>query len=173
MDVGWNRTAVPWGAIDREKDCVYVISEHYRGQAEPIIHAQAIKARGDWIPGVIDPAARGRGQKDGAQLLQDYIDLGLDLEIAFNGVESGIYQVWMRLSTGRLKVFQSCQNWLTEFRLYRRDEKGAVVKEGDHLMDATRYLVMSGLERAKVKPAPETPKQQLEYGGKSSAGWMG
>lgn len=173
MDVGWNRTAVPWGAIDRESDIIYLYSEHYRGQAEPSIHAEAIKARGSWIPGVIDPASRGRTQRDGHQLLQDYIDLGLDLDVAFNGVESGIYEVWQRLSTGRLKVFKSMSNWLSEYRLYRRDEKGAIVKSNDHLMDATRYLVMSGIERAKPKPV-DKPKEidPYNYQG-SSYGWMG
>ena len=172
MDVGWNRTANAFGALDRESDTLYIYNEHYRGQAEPSIHVEAIKARGAWIPGVIDPASRGRTQRDGQQLLQDYIDLGLDLEVAFNGVESGLYEVWQRLSTGRLKVFRSCQNWLSEYRLYRRDEKGAVVKSNDHIMDATRYLVMSGIERAKVKPSDKASTQQEYYNG-SSGGWMG
>jgi phage terminase large subunit-like protein len=173
MDVGWNRTAVPWAAWDREADIVYLYSEHYRGQAETSIHAESIKARGAWIPGVIDPASRGRSQDDGKQLVQDYIDLGLDLEFAFNGVESGIYEVWQRLSTGRLKVFKSMSNWLYEFRLYRRDEKGRIVKENDHLMDATRYLIMSGLERAKTKPV-EKPRVTSEYHlGSNDGSWMG
>lgn len=173
MDVGWNRTAVPWGAWDKDNDVIYLYSEHYRGQAEPSIHAEAIKSRGLWIPGVIDPAARGRNQRDGYQLLEDYKNLGLDVEVAFNGVESGIYEVWQRLSTGRLKVFRSMSNWLYEFRLYRRDEKGRIVKENDHLMDATRYLVMSGLDRAKVKPVEETRTSQIDYYSGYSQGWMG
>lgn len=171
MDVGWNRTAVVWAAWDRDSDIVYLHSEHYRGQAEPSIHAQAIRARGEWIPGVIDPASRGRTQRDGGQLIQDYIDLGLDLEVAFNGVESGLYEVWQRLSTGRLKVFRSMSNWLYEFRLYRRDENGKIVKQNDHLMDAVRYLIMSGLDRAKTKPAPKAP-QTYEYATGYGGGWM-
>lgn len=171
-DVGWNKTAAAWLAIDRDTDTVYVYAEHYRGQAEPSIHAEAIKAKGAWIPGVIDPASRGRSQKDGHQLLQSYLDLGLDLEIAFNGVESGIYEVWQRLSTGRLKVFKSCTNWLAEFRLYRRDEKGNIVKNFDHLMDVTRYGIMSGLARAKVKPV-DKEKTSESRAGNNSTGWMG
>lgn len=173
MDVGWNRTAAPWAAWDRDNDIVYLYSEHYRGQAEPSIHTEAIKAKGVWIPGVIDPASRGRTQRDGQQLLQDYIDLGLDLEIAFNGVESGIYEVWQRLSTGRLKVFKSMSNWLAEYRLYRRDEKGHIVKTNDHLMDATRYLIMSGLDRAKTKPPEQTVNQTTEVYESASGSWMG
>jgi phage terminase large subunit-like protein len=174
LDVGWNRTAALWQAWDRENDIVYLYSEHYRGQAEPSIHAQSVKARGDWIKGVIDPAARGRSQKDGQQLIQDYIDLGLDLDVAFNGVESGLHEVWQRLSTGRLKVFKSMSNWLFEFRLYRRDEKGKIVKANDHLMDTTRYLIMSGLDRAMVKPADKPKEENFMYqSGSTSGGWMG
>lgn len=171
MDVGWNRTAAPWGAWDRDADVVYLYAEHYRGQAEPAIHAEAIKARGQWIPGVIDPASRGRTQDDGSQILQMYIDLGLNLETAINGVEAGIYEVWQRLSTGRLKVFKSMSNWLSEFRLYRRDDKGKVVKQNDHLMDATRYLIMSGLDRAKTKPVNKPKVSDYGHGGAGS--WMG
>lgn len=155
LDVGWNRTAALWGALDRESQTVYLFSEHYRGQAEPSVHAEAIRARGDWIPGVIDPAARGRSQKDGEQLLQQYIELGLHLTLADNAVESGIYAVWQRLSGGRLKVFRTLQSWLSEYRLYRRDDKGRIVKFNDHLMDDTRYLLMSGLDVATVQKAPK------------------
>jgi len=172
-DVGWNRTAAIWGAIDKENDIVYLYSEHYRGQAEPSIHAESIKARGAWIPGVLDPASRGRSQSDGKQLYQLYVDLGLDLEFASNAVEAGIYEVWQRLSTGRLKVFSNLSNWRYEFRLYRRDEKGRIVKENDHLMDSTRYLIMSGLKRAKVKPAnDETPKGSGFSGRGGPDSWM-
>jgi hypothetical protein len=154
-DVGWNRTAALWGALDPNTDIAYLYSEHYRGEAEPPIHASAIRARGTWIPGVIDPAARGRGQRDGQRLLKDYQDLGLDtLTVSENALEAGIYEVWTRMSTGRLKVFRTLSNWITEYRFYQRDENGKI-KDGqaDHLMDCTRYIVLSGLARAVVRPA--------------------
>ena len=175
LDVGWNRTAALWGAINRETDILYLTAEYYRGEADPATHAQGVKAISKWrMPGVIDPAARGRAQKDGSQLMQDYIDLGLDLDVAFNGVESGLLEVYNRMSTGRLKVFKSLQNFLFEFRLYRRDQKGHIVKANDHLMDALRYLVMSGLDRAKVKP-PTEKEMVIEYRDTSGrgTGWMG
>jgi hypothetical protein len=155
LDVGWNRTAAVWGALDTESDILYLYSEHYRGDAEPAVHAQAIKSRGAWIPGVIDPASRGRTQTDGQSLLNIYRSLGLTLTEADNSVESGIYDMWTRLSTGRLKVFSTLTNWLGEYRIYRRDEKGRVVKEHDHAMDASRYLVRSGLALASFRPANE------------------
>jgi hypothetical protein len=152
LDVGWKRTACLWGAIDRESNVLYLYSEYYVGQKEPSIHAHAIRSRGEWIPGVIDPAARGRSQKDGAQLMWDYQELGLNLTKADNTVEAGIYQVWQRLSGGGLKVFKTLNNWLGEYRIYRRDDKGHIVKDGDHLMDDTRYMVMSGLDLAEETP---------------------
>lgn len=172
LDVGWNRTSAGFHAWDRESDIVYRYSEHYRGQAEPSVHAEGIKSRGTWIPGVIDPAARGRAQADGQKLMDMYRELGLDLEKANNAVESGIYEMWQRLSTGRYKVFKSCQNWLAEYRLYRRDEKGAVVKGFDHAMDESRYFIMSGLDRAKVKPV-EQPKRNVRVVSGQGTGWMG
>lgn len=152
LDVGWNRTAAVWAAHDRETDTAYLYSEHYMGRAEAPVHAAAIRSRGDWMHGVIDPASRGRGQSDGSQLFQNYVDLGLLLSYAENGVEAGLFDVWQRLSTGRLKVFSTLGNWLKEYRKYRRDEKGHVVKTDDHLMDATRYLVVSGLHVASLAP---------------------
>ena len=145
MDVGWNRTAAAFGAMDRETDVLYLYSEHYQGQQEPSTHVAAINARGR-MNGVIDPASRGRSQKDGEQLLQNYQDLGLSILPADNSRESGLYNVHQRLATGRLKVFRTMVNWLREYRIYRRDEKGHIVKENDHLMDASRYLVVSGID---------------------------
>jgi len=49
-------------------------------------------------------------------------------------------------------VFSTLQNWRAEYRIYRRSEKGEVIKENDHLMDDTRYLVMSGIAIAAQRP---------------------
>jgi len=167
MDVGWNRTAAIWGAFDLDTSIAYLYSQHYRGEAEPIVHAEAIKARGAWIPGAIDPASRGRGQKDGDQLLELYREMGLDLAMADNAVEAGIYDVWTLLSAGKIKVFASCTDWLTEYRLYRRDDKGRIVKKNDHLMDGTRYLFRTGRDLARVRPVKKESEES--FGG----GWMG
>jgi hypothetical protein len=51
-----------------------------------------------------------------------------------------------------LKIFKSLASFWQEFRLYRRDEKGKVVKHNDHLMDCLRYAVMSGRDRMSTEP---------------------
>lgn len=172
LDVGWNRTAAIFGAYDKETDTVYWYSEHYQGEGEPAVHIAALKARGN-IPGAIDPASRGRSQIDGRNLMQLYVDGGLELTPAANAVEAGIYACWERFSTGRLKIFATLQNTLKEFRLYRRDEKGKVVKENDHAMDAGRYQVMTGLEIGRA-PAPlKKPKDPLSPSFSGGGSWMG
>jgi phage terminase large subunit-like protein len=148
LDVGWNNTACLWIATDPDTGQSYAYSEHLRGEAEAVIHAHAIKTRGDmW--GVIDPASRGRNQKDGTNLMTQYEQLGLKLEIADNSVEAGLWKVYQQMVSGNLKIFKSLTNTLREFRIYRRDEKGRIVKQDDHLMDALRYAIMTGVDRAE------------------------
>lgn len=151
LDDGWNCTACIWGALDPDMDILYLTTEHYQKQGTPQLHAEAIKARGQWIPGVGDVMARTR---DGDQILEIYRALGVDVIPADKEVEAGLYDVWMRLSTGRLKVFSNCTNWLWEYQRYHRDDKGKIHKADDHLMDATRYLCRpAGIRRMIAKPA--------------------
>jgi hypothetical protein len=153
LDVGWNKTAAIWGAQDPTDGVLYAYAEHYQGQQQAIVHAAAIKARGGWMHGAIDPASRGRSQSDGTQLLSQYEDAGLNLSMAKNNVEAGLHLVWTLLSTGQLKLFTTLQNTIAEYRIYQRDENGKVKKENDHAMDALRYLCMTWDVIGRVKPA--------------------
>jgi phage terminase large subunit-like protein len=169
FDPGWNKTAAVWGAHDKENDILYLYSEYYKGYSEPVIHASGIKARGAWIPGVSDPAARSGGRgKDGIAFLEAYENEGLTLSMADNSVEVGLMDVYQRLSTGRLKVFNTLQNWLYEYRIYRRNDAGLIVKKNDHLMDATRYLVRSGFSVMEPVPEDDEDDRNIPDVGRSS-----
>lgn len=155
MDVGYLCTAVVWAAEDPNTNTWYIYKEHYTGREEPVIHAAAIKAAGEWIPGVVDPAANKR-RDDGTQLLQQYRDLGLDLTAANNAHDAGITKVWTMLTNGSLKVFSSCTNLIKERRIYKIDEKGKIPEhQRDHAMDAERYLISSGLAIALAPVDPD------------------
>jgi phage terminase large subunit-like protein len=169
MDVGWNRTAVVWGAKDPGSGRIVLYDEHYMGHGEPASHAAGIRARGDWIRGVIDPASSGSSQIDGRKLIDIYGRLGLRLEPAINAVEAGLTETWNLLVSGRLVVQEHLSNWRSEFRKYHRDEQGKIVKVSDHLMDATRYLVISG--RDHMHTIPRTPRTS-PYIRPSDTGWM-
>jgi hypothetical protein len=168
LDVGWRMTAAIWCAYDPGSDVIYAYTEHARATAEPSIHAAAIRARGEWIPGFIDPAARARMQTDGRQLIVMYRDLGLKITEADNtisGEESGLYEVWERFSTGRLKIFTTCLNLLQERRFYRRDEKGKIVKVNDHLCLHGDTLVVTRRGREKIADLVGTKGEVLTIGG--------
>lgn len=153
LDVGWNRTAALWAAWDPTTGICYLYAEHYRGIAEPAVHAEAIKSRGAWMSGVVDPASRSSSQRDGEKLVDLYRQLGLNLTFADNAVDAGIYDTWSALSVGRLKVMSHLLNFFNEYRLYRRDENGRIIKKHDHLMDVMRYIVRSGRQVAKTQVA--------------------
>jgi Terminase RNaseH-like domain len=59
----------------------------------------------------------------------------------------------------------SLTNWFREFRKYHRDDKGSgkIVKRDDHLMDATRYLIISGSSRIRTKPHPNQASTQASW----------
>lgn len=176
MDVGGGAkpTACVHAALDRETQIVYIYSVYKRSVAEPSIHATAIKAKGAWIPGVGDASAVLMTEHDVEQLVNVYRRMGLDLNLADKSVETGIQETWELLSAGRLRVFASCIAWFEEFRMYRRDAKGRIVKKNDHLMDSTRYLVRSGRARMKIQPVKETKPQVLHVDqGQQGLGWMG
>lgn len=167
FDPGWRRTAALWGAYDAESDIWYLYSEYYRGQAEPSVHCAAIRGRGDWIEGIADPhgsrAGKGVASKS---FLEAYENLGLSLTLASpsgaGSVDIGINEVYNRLSSGRLKVFSTMQDWLYEYRIYRRKENGQIVDTNNHLMDCTRYLSLCGAQVMSVF------KDESEWDNKSS-----
>jgi len=152
LDIRWNTVAAIWGALDPLSDVMYLCSE-YSGESDSAIHAAAIRSRGDWILGLIDATANGRVQADGLRLINAYRKLGLNLSAIDNPVESGIFNVWQRIYSGRLKVFGSLSKYLDERRLYRRDERGHIVNACDNLQDATRCLV-SGISHMRIKAKP-------------------
>lgn len=179
FDVGWKATAAVWFAKNPETAERFIYSIYKQGQEKPIVHASAIKSRGAWQKGAIDPASHGRSQEDGRKLFETYESEGLHLITADNAVESGLYKVWQELASGNLKVFKSCKGWFQEKGLYRRDEKGKIVKLNDHLMDATRYGIMSEEDAADVpinmkkKRVEEFPGQFAMAGQDQGTRWMG
>lgn len=143
LDVGWKRTAALLGALDQDTGTYYLTHEYYVGEQQPIVHAHSIKSILPWddLEGAIDPAARGRSQKDGTKLMLQYEDLGLVLRVAENAVHNGLHVVLTLMQSNKLKVFNTLPYWKKEQSIYRRDKKGQIVKQNDHLMDTTRYLL--------------------------------
>jgi phage terminase large subunit-like protein len=153
VDFGWtNPTAAVWLAEDPVSKIAYVTEVYAASGKTPAEHAAVWRQKGDWIPGVCDPAGQAVSQRDGQSLVGLYGAAGLWLQPADNSVEAGLMQLLTRMQEGRLKVFDDLGAWWGEFRGYHRDARGHVVKRGDHLLDATRYAVVSGLALARAGP---------------------
>lgn len=153
MEIGPERTAALWGAEDPVDGVLYLYAEHCMGQQAPAIDAAAIKARGDWITGAVNPLGHGRKIEDGRVVIATYAAQGLRLVPTLQAQDAGISEVWSRLQTGRIRIFSTLRQLQAEYRLYRRDEHGNVVKEHDLFMNAFRHLVMTWDAVARVKPA--------------------
>ena len=71
------------------------------------------------------------------------------MQDASNNVLEGISVTDQMLHGGAIKVSESCTSTLSEFGLYRWDDKAAkdaVIKEHDHAMDALRYQASTVLK---------------------------
>lgn len=143
MDTGRNTAAV-FFAHDRDSNIIYIYGEYFNGSemAVPSTHAASIKARGAWLRGAIDPAGRGRSATDGQNVVRMLQENGLNLINADKSVEAGLETLCELLNQGRLKIFKTCTQLITEIRLYRR-EKGQIVKKNDHLVDSMRYGIFN------------------------------
>lgn len=163
FDVAWNKTAAVWGAQDPETGVIYIYSEYLGRRETPIVHAQAIKERGSWMIGAVDPAAEKLvNPADGMKIFDEYkYKCNLDIVLADNAVEAGIYDVGMAFQTGMLKIMATCTNTLKQYRTYRRNADGKVDKKNnpeDDLMDCVRYLKRTGMYYAR--PIPDEDDRQ-------------
>jgi phage terminase large subunit-like protein len=158
LDVGWNKTAAVWGAQNPDTKEIFIYAEYYIGGEQPVIHAHAIKQRGSWVYGAIDPASMGKSQVDGRALFNLYEESGLNLVMADNSVEVGIMKIFEGFSSGQIKIFTTCTNLLKERRTYcRKDDGTGKIKEkqDDHALDALRYFIMTGIDYMTCKPDPD------------------
>jgi predicted phage terminase large subunit-like protein len=146
MDVGRGTTGVIWGAWNRQSDTVYLYDEYLWGDADPSVHARAIRHRGAWIPGLMELASPGRSEAECWKLMEMYKQQGLHLDSVPSAADAGLYAVRERMSSGRLKVFSSLPHYLEQRRLYRRDHKGEVLRQNDHLLNCAHCLILFGMD---------------------------
>ena len=155
LDPHWSFTSCVWFTQDPETLTYYMYDEYQREKQTVGVHAAAIKAKGEWMRGVIDKAA-DQTEGDGEKLLEMYRVAGLKVikSDASKSVDAGLQDMLDAMLEGRFKVFKTCQKWIKEFRTYRRNDKGAIVKKADHLIDASRYFWVCGRNIMCARPKP-------------------
>lgn len=174
-DAGAGPTACVWGAQDPKTKTLYIY-DCFKRRQELGLNVAAIKARGD-IPGVMDAAALILTPDDAEQLVAQYRKEGIRVVLPNKGnksVETGIELVWQLMTQGRLKIFSTLSPIFGELRLYRRNERGTIVKKNDHLLDGLRYLVKSEMKRAEPledePPAYVDPIERMDFN--QADAWM-
>lgn len=174
MDFGWHNTAAVFMAHDQDNDVVYLCGEYLAGHLTPDKHAfELIRQGAGWMPGAYDGAGEGALQDDGANLVDLYAQSGIRnwTPADKRSVGKGIYTVLQRMETGKLKIFTTLTKLMTEKRMYIRDKEGKIKKGNDHLMDAMRYGVVTGLPLARVKNSTIN-KLRIPIHGSSGGNWM-
>ena len=167
VDFGWDH---PFAAIklawDRDNDTIYVTSEYAERQATPVTHSAAIKPWGAWIPVAWPHDGLQHDKGSGDELAKLYREQGLNMMTeratyadGGSGVEAGVMDMLDRMRTGRWKVFNNCQGWMKEFRLYHRKD-GKIEKIIDDRISASRYAVMM-LRKATTLPSQEPLKRRI------------
>jgi len=154
MDFGWTKpTALVFGAYDRANDVVYLYAEYSVCQTAPPQHVNDLMQFGvNWMPGVYDPSGDNSSQINGEKLAPLYREAGMkNISPADNDTHTGTLTVLKRLRSDRLKIFKNLRKTRIELQKYSYDENGKILKKDDHLMDAMRYLVMSGIQLAIPK----------------------
>lgn len=140
IDFG-SRFACIWAAMDPSEDALYVyISQKTEdltiGQNVRLIKGSSGSESYEWTIG--DPADR-------TAITTLRREHGIPCLPARKMVEPGIDHVADRLKVQengfpKLYIFESCNDLVLELEKYRRNDRGEVVKEDDHLADALRYL---------------------------------
>ena len=139
-------------------DIIYVYDEYRRSKETPLTHAAVINSRTPGIPVAFPHDGLQHDKGSGIQLAQQYRDLGVCMLPQHfsnppaegdsgsgkgnNSIEAGISELLQRFETGRLQIFESCQETLEELRLYHR-KNGKVVAIKDDLLSSMRYAALS------------------------------
>ncbi len=165
IDIGWDHpTAAVNLGYDRDSDIVYVAKTFRRKESTPMQIAPSLLEWGAWIPWAWPHDALQHDKNAGYQTSQLYSDHGLKMlperatwPDGSNSVEAGVIDMLERMQSGRLKVFNTCDDWFQEMDLFHR-KNGQIVKINDDLLSATRYAIMM-LRYALTEPEKKRPIQ--------------
>ena len=163
---------------DTETDTYYVIAEYVEKDKTPMMIAEAVKGWGKNLRWFWPHDGLQRDKGSLLPLANQYRDRGMQMwheqvthEEGGNSLESGVMEIIEMLSTGKLKIFSSCQKLLQEMRQYHR-LKGLIVKERDDAISAMRYaLMMKRYFAADIEVMPEWQKELTTGRKRGGTGW--
>lgn len=144
LDPGASNTAVIWIAQNPDTGVMYIYDEYKNGRVLYLLHAEAIKTRGDWIGGAIDPHEAVK-PRDTGETVQTYFETcGLHLNAAKGDPDALRARIRAMFESGALKILDSCQGLISEIRTYRydmNDPNKIARNQDDHRCDALMYNI--------------------------------
>jgi predicted phage terminase large subunit-like protein len=160
MAISAEGVSAVWGTRD-PGGTIYLYAEHSLAHAEPSENARAIKAQGDWIPGVINLSHMPRSLAEKSAITRIYRDRGLTVTPAASVEEAGILKFWQLLASNKLKIFLSLPMLLAAYR--SNDNQSP-------LLLCCQSMVISGSNRMRTKDLKFRPPFEPTYDGPRS--WM-
>jgi hypothetical protein len=170
MDYGWSHNFAAAELFwDRDTDTVYLARTYRIKETTPIEHAAALRQWGRDLRWAW-PRDGKRQTLEGAgiALAEQYRAQGLNMlpeaacfEDGSVSVEAGLMKMLTMMQSGRFKVFEHNNDFWEEFRLLHRKD-GRVVAEGDDLICAIRYGIMS-LRFARTKASADRWNRPITY----------
>lgn len=161
VDPGIRTTGVVFAGFDRENTCLLFDELYLHDEATiPENAAQAIRERlrywgteekplePRWI--LMDPSSRNRNLVTGEGVQAAYMRCGINGLEGVADRQAGVFEIKRRMQATdpqMLYVSEDMRWWRWECEKYRMKDKADggfdVVKEDDHVLDATRWIVMA------------------------------
>lgn len=142
MDPGYANFALIWLTQDPNTNVVYVYDEYKYGKVNYAIHVDAVKNRGDWIGGGIDPHEAVK-PRDTGETVQSYFEsYNINLMAAKGDPDALRLRIRAGFDSGSIKIMDNCVGLLNEIRTYRYDahDPNRIAKDQeDHRCDAMLY----------------------------------
>lgn len=170
FDVGINdATAIVYGAIDKDRDIIYIYDVYKKNGLRPSEHTNTIKNRHDLqISRFINPLSilheidrsannrwAGETPHDIDTIAKQYRRFGFNIKLARRLMKdfkhATISEIYERAYSGRFFIADHCTALIDELAILKYDEKGRIVKGDDHAIDAMLYFV-SNIQDARSLP---------------------
>lgn len=165
----WDRSVAVWVAFDPQNKKWMIYDEQSWQKESPAVVAHAIKQRGDWIPCY---TILGKYKKEDANQLMDlYSEQGLHIYNCADKIESNIIDMKQKFQAGLLKVFEPLNDFLKEYRIFRRDNHQRIVDEDVHLIHAFRAVLTAGKEAFAELPDEDYESPQVLRQGDAITGY--
>lgn len=166
-----------WLAHDRDTDTVYLYDCYSKSDQGVAYHAQAFKSRDPqgfirvaWPHDGLkrdnkDPKSgnnmKNAYKKHGVNMMRDSARYEPETGGA-QAVEPVVQDIYERMTTGRFKVFSTCQKFFEEKRMFHRKD-GVIVAKGEDIISATRMAMIelrsarTNVPRRVARPAYTKP----------------